>query len=177
MRVFALAFVLGVLAGCGAGPYGFSRTYEPLDAERAALEGAVEYDPVMVKRMPDEWRTKRVSAFGVVLERKDQGADATLVLSVRTLDTRNACETSQDDSCRTTVSDAEFDKLRAVVHVATAEDRSGELSLGPGSLVRVAGSLGEPDPASGTQTLKATYYRHWPRGYFRTSRAKEVLRR
>jgi hypothetical protein len=165
------------LAACGAGPYGYSRTYAPLDAEQTAAEGATEYDPVMAKREPDAWHVKKISLFGVVLRREDRAGKGYLTLSVRGLEQRNVCETNQEDSCRTTVSDREYDKIHASVAFATPADQAGEESLGVGSLVRVIGKLGAPDAADGVQVLDAAYYRHWPRGYFRTTAARDVLRR
>jgi len=104
MRHALLLAVLVQLVGCGAGPYGHSRTYEPLGAEASAARGADEYDPVMSRRQPEEWQKKKVTFFGVVTERKDvAGGRAEVVLSVRTLASRNLCESQSDDSCRTTV--------------------------------------------------------------------------
>jgi len=170
-------FGLAALVACGAGPYGYSRTYTPLDAERSAAEGSTDYDPVMVKREPEAWQVRKVSLFGVVVKREDRAGKGYLTLSVRVLEQRNACETNQEDSCRTTVSDREYDKVHAAVAFATPEDQAGAESIGAGSLVRVVGKLGPPDAADGVQVLDATYYRHWPRGYYRTTSAKDVLRR
>lgn len=177
---FVLMLVPIAALGCGAGPYGYSRTYEPLDAEAAATSGVTEYDPVMAQRQPEDWASKKVTLFGVVRDRKDQGGIADLTLSVRKLEGRNACETSAEDSCRTTVSDTEFAVLHARVTIDDPNDVAGPESLGFGSLVRVVGTLAAPgsaDAPSGPQVLTASYYRHWPRGYFRTTADKAVLRR
>src|SRR6185436_780588 len=144
--------------------------------EQAAAEGATDYDPVMVKRQPELWQAKKVSVFGVVVKREDRAGKGYLTLSVRVPEQRNAYETNQEDSCRTTVSDHEYDKVHATVAFATPEDQVGAESIGSGSLVRVIGKLGPADTADGLQVVGASYYRHWPRGYFRTTRAKEVLR-
>ena len=177
-RVLAVAiWAAAALSACAAGPYGYSRTYAPLDPERAAAEGAHEYDPVMAKRDPDLWKVRKVTLFGVVERRDEKPGGASLLLSVRTLETRNACESSDESSCRTTVSDREDDKLRAVVRFAQPQDKDGAESLGVGSLVRVVGKLGDPDPSDARPVLTASYYRHWPRGYWRGAGAKSVLRR
>ena len=53
---------LVLCAACSsAGPYGYAPTYTPLDEEETAAEGAKEFDPVMAKRFPEEWRDKPVS--------------------------------------------------------------------------------------------------------------------
>lgn len=173
-----LLLPLASLAGCGAGPYGHSRTYSPLDAEEVASQGAEEYDPVMVKRQPDAWQRKKVSLFGVVTRRADlAGGKADLTLSMRTLEPRNLCETSAEDSCRTTVSDSEHDRLHALVTFAAATDEIGQYSIGVGSLVRVVGTVAAPDANDATQVVEASYYRHWPRGFFVTRSAASILRR
>ncbi|MEJ7728988.1 MAG: hypothetical protein WKG00_07225 [Polyangiaceae bacterium] len=180
MRRLPLVLLASAALGCGTGPYGYSRAYQPLDAEAAAANGATEYDPVMAQRQPEEWLRKKVTLFGVVEARADKGGATELTLSVRKLEGRNACETSADDSCRTTVGDHEFAVLRARITMATAADASGPESIGFGSLVRVVGSIvaqRATEPASGPQVLDATYYRHWPRGYYRTTADKSVLRR
>jgi hypothetical protein len=177
-RVLAVAMSGAALSsGCGAGAYGYSRTYAPLDPERAAMDGAHDYDPVMAKRDPELWKVRKVAVFGVVERRDDRAGGASLLLSVRTLESRNACESSDESSCRTTVSDREDDKLRAQVTFAQPQDKDGAESIGVGSLVRVVGKLGAPDATDARPVLTASYYRHWPRGYWRGSGAKSVLRR
>jgi hypothetical protein len=165
-------------AGCGADAYGHSRIYSPHDAEETAAQGAEDYDPVMVKRQPEAWQKKKVSLFGVVTKRADlPGGKADLVLSMRTLEPRNLCETASEDSCRTTVSDNEHDTVHAVVTFVAATDEIGQYSIGTGSLVRVVGTVASPDAADATQVIEASYYRHWPRGFFVTRSAASVMRR
>lgn len=169
----------GLLAACGsAGPYGFSRSYAPLDAEAEAAADAVEYDPVMAQRKPAEWRRKDVMLFGVVKRRTEgPGGAADLALSVRRLEKRNLCETEAEDSCRVTVSDREHALVHAYVHL-DADDEIGKESVGPGSLMRVIGKLGdEVHPDDGASVLHAKYYRHWPRGYYVTTAARAHMRR
>src|SRR3954463_8223321 len=100
---FALPFLL---VGChSAGPYGFSRNYQPLSPESEAAEGTREYDPVMAARDKDDWKKGAVSLFGVVKARsqsKDGGAY--LTLSMRTLSERNLCDDCDEETCRVTVS-------------------------------------------------------------------------
>ncbi|MBX3182975.1 MAG: hypothetical protein KIT72_17715 [Polyangiaceae bacterium] len=166
------------MLGCSsAGPYGHSRVYSPLAAERAALEGAVEYDPVMATRNPEAWQGKPISLFGVVVSR-DAGSGGTsqLKLSLRTLEPRNLCEEEAEDSCRVTVSDREH----AVVHAHVAlsgDDDLGRYSVGGGSLVRLVGELTDDFSEDGTPLFRATYYRHWPRGFYVTTADRGRMRR
>jgi len=166
-------------AACGAGEYGHSRTYTALSVEASAADGAVEYDPVMAKRRPEDWQQEKLSVFGIVLGRQDlEGGAVMLKLSMRRLEGRNLCESREDSSCRTTVSEHEHERMHVRVTIANAEDAAGGLSIGGGSLVRVIGTLdAKPNADDGKPVLTATYYRHWPRGYYVTSAASKVLRR
>jgi hypothetical protein len=176
---FFLAFsVLGLAACSSAGPYGYSRVYSPLDAEETALEGSREFDPVMARRAPDDWKKAKVSLFGVVTERKDaSGGGAYLTLGMRTLAPRNLCDEADQDTCRVTVSAREH----AVVHVVVklkSEDDIGRLSVRPGTLLRIVGHLGEDtDAADGGPVLRADFYRQWPRGEYVTMADSEHMRR
>jgi len=154
------------LAGChGAGPYGHAVNYEPLGEEETAIAGAREYDPVMFQRQPEEWRAKPTMLFGIVTVRGNgSGGGAYLTLSVRRLEPRNLCVNGNDeDSCRVTVSDKDFGVVHAVVSLRP-EDNVGEHSMGIGSLVRLVGMFGEAvDTNDGAPTMRASFYRHWPR--------------
>jgi len=159
-----------VTAACGSGgKYGYARTYAPLSEEEDSAEGAREFDPVMMEREPESWRGSKLSIFGVVKGRTQApGGGAYLTLSVRRLEERNLCDDMADDTCRVTVTEHEFGLVHAVVKLLP-EDDIGKLSLGPGSLVRVIGTLTDSvDKNDGMQVLTGQYYRHWPRNYFVT---------
>jgi hypothetical protein len=176
MRYWLPAFTLvaACVTGCSsAGPYGYSRTYSPLDAEEKAADGAREYDPVMAERDKAEWRKHAVSLFGIVTKRSEgPGGLAYLSLSVRTLEVRNLCESHDEETCRVTVSEREFAVVHALAKLAPGDD-IGEKSVNRGSLVRIVGKLtDEVDPEDGTAVFKADYYRHWPRNYFVTTASR-----
>ena len=179
MKPFWFVLVAALAAGChSAGPYGYSRTYTPLDEEEDATKGTKEYDPVMAQRSPDEWKNKKLSVFGVVKTRSPgPGGASDLTLSIRTLEPRNLCDTADEDSCRVTISDREHAVLHALVKL-TDEDDIGNVSVGAGSLIRVIGTLSDSvDSNDGTVVLRATYYRHWPRGFYVTSADRTHMRR
>lgn len=166
------------LSACGsAGPYGHARTYSALSDEESAADGATDYDPVMAKRSPEKWKGKPVSAFGIVVARSSgPGGASEVKLSLRNLETRNLCESSDDDTCRVTVSEHEHAVIHAMLHLR-AEDDLGEHSLGPGSLVRVIGVLADAvDPSDGEPVIEAKYYRHWPRGFYVTTADRKFMR-
>jgi hypothetical protein len=175
---WCLLALVAAIACRSSDPYGFSRTYTPLGPEQQATANAREYDPVMAQRSPDEWRGKPVSLFGVVKSRTaGPGGTANLTLSLRRLAERNVCAREDEETCRVTVTDSEH----GVVHVLAklqADDDIGQLSVGPGSLLRVVGAIGdEVSPADGAAVIRASYYRHWPRNYFVTSADRTHMRR
>ncbi len=177
-RLAPLAVALFSL-GCGsAGPYGHAREYAPLGPEKKATEGAVDYDPVMAQRMPDQWQGKLISVFGVVKKRNaGQSGASKVTLSVRTLEDRNLCENKSTDSCRVTVSEREHAVVHAMLKL-DGDDDIGPRSVGIGSLVRVVGKIRDTiDNSDGNPVVQAEYYRHWPRNYFVTTAARKDMRR
>jgi hypothetical protein len=181
IRALGLGAALWLLAvsGChSGGPYGHSKVYAPTGDEERAIAAAKEYDPVMAQRTPEQWRKKPVSLFGVVTNRgSGPGGAAYVALSVRALEPRNLCESDDEDSCRVAVSDREYARIHVLLNLV-ADDDLGEHSVGMSSLLRVAGTIGEDiDPIDGTPILRASFYRHWPRGFFVTAKAAAVMRR
>jgi len=172
-----LALLLCSLGCSGAGPYGHAPRYVALDDETAAAAGARDSDPVMAERQPEQWRTARVSLFGVVEARQiGPGGQAKLKLSVRRLEARNLCDTETDaDSCRVTVSDKDFGVVYVLVPVR-GEDDVGPHSVGLKSLLRVIGTIGQDVSVSGTPVLHATWYRHWPMFFYVTTASARDMR-
>jgi hypothetical protein len=166
------------LACHSAGPYGHSRVYSPIDAERGAVAKATEYDAKAFERSPEKWRDRPIWLFGVVTNRgTGPGGAAYVAVSIRSLQLRNLCDQDDEDTCRVTISEREYGKLNLLLKLAP-EDDQGELSLGSGSLVRVVGAIGQDsDPVEGTPIMRVSFYRHWPRGYFVTTKAAGVMRR
>jgi hypothetical protein len=174
-----LCLSLSWFAGChGGGPYGHSRVYVPASGEDRAATPAVEYDAFGFERSPDKLKGKRVWLFGVVTQRKPGAGGATNVaLSLRTLQPRNLCDNDDEDSCRVTISEREMGRAHALL-MLKGEDDMGELSVGLGSLVRVAGHVAEEvDASDGTGVVRTDFYRHWPRGYYVTTKAAAVMHR
>jgi hypothetical protein len=132
----------------------------------------------MAKRSPDKWKGKTLSVFGVVLDRTAGTTGNTEAkLSVRTLEARNLCESGDEDSCRVTVSEHEHAIVHVLVKLGT-EDDIGAHSVGPASLLRIVGRLTDEVHASdGEPVLQATYYRHWPRGFYVTTADRKYMKR
>jgi hypothetical protein len=173
----AWAFSLSLFAfGChSGGPYGHSIEYAPLDEEETAVEGALEYDPVMAAREPRKWSAEKVMLFGIVERRKkSQGADVELSLSLRTLSSRNLCDEGGEDTCRVTVSDHEYGKIVAHVRLSPDDD-IGMQRVAINSLLRVVGKL-KFDGQTPT-SIEASYYRHFPRNEYVTTAARSYMQR
>jgi len=177
LLVATLVLCPAIVACSSTSKYGHAPDYAPLDDEAAATRGATDYDPVMALRMPEQWGSTPVRLFGVVKRgTPGPGPDTTLMLSVRTLAPRNLCDNETPESCRVTVSDREFDTIRAVVRMP-AEQLTGDEGLGSGSLVRLVGKL-EPDPERPNHPLmRATWHRHWPSGFYVTEASRSSMRR
>ena len=163
----ALGAICALTFSCrSAGPYGYSRVYTPTSDEAQAVSGKSELDARNVQRSPDQ-RNRAFWTFGVVTHRSPgPGGAAYVALSLRSLSPQNQCRSRDEDTCRVTVSDRETGRAHALVTL-TAEDDLGERSVALGSLLRVVGTVAEDvDPSDGSAILRATFYRHWPRGFY-----------
>jgi hypothetical protein len=168
------ALLVALLASChAAGPYGHAKVYTPNADEERAVDGNKEYDVLLAERAIDKLKGRKAWAFGVVTNR-GSGPDgaAYVALSLRSLQARSSCKSSDEDSCRVTVGEREMGRVHALLALA-AEDDMGQDSVGLGSLLRVVGTVSQDlDPNDGTPVLRATFYRHWPRGSYATIQAK-----
>ena len=173
-----IAFVVLTSSACGVDPFGYSRHYQPLDEEEQAVAGAVEWDPVMAERRSEQWSQRSVMLFGIV-ERVNVDAQggALVVLSQRSLEPRNLCGSSAEDSCRVTVSDREHGRIEAYLNL-TPEALQGPRAVRKGSLLRVVGDLQAPrGEANSLPRLKVRYTRHWPAKFFVTTSARSFMKR
>jgi hypothetical protein len=132
----------------------------------------------MSRRLPEEWKNRKLDAFGIVLGRAEGRDGLTdLTLSVRRLAARNLCEAGDEETCRVTVGDQELARLHALVKLRQ-EDTVGDGRLQPRSLVRVIGKLeDQANKDDGTHVLLASYYRHWPPAEYVTEQARSYMRR
>jgi len=147
-------------------------------AEANAVDGNKEYDSLLAERSIDKLKGRSVWLFGVVTNRgAGPGGAAYVALSLRSLQQRNLCESDDEDTCRVTVSEREMGRAHALLALA-AEDDMGQDSVGLGSLLRIAGTVTQDlDPNDGTPVLRASYYRHWPRGSYVTTKAASLMKR
>lgn len=177
VRLSLLTLLALLAAGCGAGAYSFSREYVPLSEEDELLEAAADTSYEDVRRDPNAFRSSSLGWFGVVTNVEgDPNGSVRVALTHRIHQPRHLCGDETDGSCRVTVSERESGPFSAVLTLRS-EDRAGTERVGSGSLLRVYGSpTGEFDEAGGP-VIQATYYRHWPRGYYVTTGDRGRMRR
>lgn len=173
--------VLLTLGACSSpGPYGYAQLYSPLDAEEAATEDSVPYDPSAARRKPDTWKGRLVSTFGVVTEVQSGPNDGTrrVRLSMRGLQPRNLCAGPDDDTCRVTVTETEFSVVWAVVPLEALQPViTPPNPVQRGSLLRVVGKFVPSKDASELPTIDVHFARHWPYQTYVTTGARESMRR
>ncbi len=177
-RALALA-ALGswFLAACGAGPYGFSRTYEPLMSERGHFDSAQELPYEDVKRAPYDYKQTEIAWFGVVTGVKEQPDGHTLLkLSYRVHQARHLCSDEYQDSCRLTVSESSPGEFVARVKLHDNE-KSGKERVWPGSLMKIYGKPTGDVEEGGEPVIDTIYHRHWPHGYYVTTAQRAAMKR
>lgn len=173
-RYFAPAALLAV-ACHSPGLYGHAPKYAPLAAEESALAGAKELSAEGARKKPEDYQKTPGWFFGVVVHRVPGPAGAAyLTLSVRKLEADNLCGKKDDeDTCRVTVSDAEFGVVHAVLTLH-GEDDTGPTAVAPGSLLRLVGPLASgSDKEDGAPIMRPTYFRHFPPHTYATKAAGE----
>jgi len=180
MKPLTVEFLaLALTVSCGADRYGHSRTYTYWgDEERFARRARTDavYDEVV--RMPDRFLDQSITWFGIVTRVAPSAGGSMLVaMSLRAHQDRHLCADETEASCHVTINERDAGAFSARVRLS-AEDAVGENRVQPGSLLRVYGVLmpGQTD-ANGGPVLRADFYRHWPRGQYMTTAAREVLRR
>jgi len=178
-RARLAAGALFALTGCaGAGPYNFSRDYTPLKAEREHFQATaqqVAYEDV--KRDPSGFTKVEVGWFGIITGYADlSDGRQRLTLSLRTHQERHLCSSERDSSCRVTVTDRSMGSFVIDVKLSD-EQKLGKDRVWIGSLFKVYGTPTGDYDDDGSPVLKATYYRHFPRGTYVTTAQRGTMRR
>jgi hypothetical protein len=176
------------LSACGAGQWGFARTYEPLDAEEPFFEQEREYAYTDVNTNPADFRDKTIAWFGVVrkITQTDDGKYR-VEMSHRKHQERHLCEGESASSCRVTVHFKSSGSFSALLDVRAEDLQAGLDKLQPNSLVKVYGKVRcrENDEEQfecdyddvGGVLLDGIYYRQWPRRHYASSKAAATMKR
>jgi len=183
-----LSMLMGSVAGCGAGPYGFSRYYEPIKQEKSYHEKAQTFTSGAVTSRPQDYTDKLIGWFGIV-EKVEATKDGhhLVRLSYHAHKSRHLCETEVSSSCRVTVHYKSTGGFSALLDLRPEDMIPGLDKVQPGTLMRVFGKVQceridrgkhrcERDE-QGNVLLKGEYYRQWPARYYRTTRTANRMRR
>ncbi|GAC1600196.1 MAG: hypothetical protein NVS3B20_21600 [Polyangiales bacterium] len=168
LRLALAATALPAIACSSGGRWGHARAYEPVKEESPAIADAKDLDAPMAQLKPEAWRGKKVRFFMVADERRPgPGGAAYLSGKMHTLNEINACANKHDeDSCRVTIKPTGHELVHVVTRLV-GEDDVGELRVGPGTLLRVVGTLSDKvDEDDGKLVIQASWYRQWPIGYY-----------
>jgi len=184
-----LATAMFAVAGCGAGPYGFSRHYTPLDDEEDLYDSSKEYPYEAVTSDPDDYQGKTLRWFGIVqqVEPADDGRHRVRMSHHQHQD-RHLCEGETHSSCRVTVHFKSSGGFTALLKLRQEDVVPGLDKVQPGSLLHVYGKVrcryDEDDEETicdyddlGGPLLDGEFYRQWPARYFVTTRAASSMRR
>jgi len=172
------ALVAGFVGtGCGAGKYGFARTYEPLLSEKGPLEKAQDLPYEQVRRAPYDYKQTEITWFGVVTKMSDlPDGRVHLRLAVRAHQARHLCRDEYSDSCRVTVSESSAGEFSARLSLPKAE-REGPERVSPGSLLKIYGIPTGDYDERGDPVIEVSYHRHWPRGFYVTTAQRGAMKR
>jgi hypothetical protein len=173
---------------CGAGPYGFSRYYQPSDSEKPYHEKAIDIPYGVVAARPYDYKDSLIAWFGIV-EKIEPMKDGRFMVSLshhRHKD-RHLCYDEPQSSCRVTVHFKSSGEFSAALFLKPEDIVPGLDRVQPGTLMRVFGKVRCWEEAKGNQKcnfddkggvmLEGVYYRQWPARYYATTRAASGMRR
>jgi hypothetical protein len=174
----AFGLLVMCTVSCGASnPYGFGRTYSPLDAEEPYYERAIDVSYEEVRRDPAAFSGRVLGWFGVVTGAKRlPSGEVQLALELHFHQPRHLCTDQFESSCRVTISDRAGGPFSTTLRLQPADDTGSE-RVNVGSLVRVYGApTGDFDDRGGP-VIKSQYYRQWPHGAYVTAASNSAMRR
>ncbi len=171
-------FLLFAALGCAGNPYGYARTYLPLDDEASYAAQAIEPPYGDVQRDPGSFGDRLIGWFGVVQDVASQDDGTVLVrMSQRPHVDRQLCSGRSDDSCRVTVSERDLGPFSVRVRLRSGADSEGENRVQRESLLKIYGKPSGDYDTTGGPFLTVEYYRHWPRGQYVDTTAQTLMRR
>lgn len=178
--IVALSLLVGLVAGCGGGQYGYARSYAPWGEEGTYLSREADLSYEEVRRFPERHADELIGWFGIVREiaQLDRATgEARLVLELHPHQERHLCADETSGSCRVTVSERGIGPFTVLVRVRPDDLAEGTGRLWAGSLVKVYGHVMDGGTEESGPVLQADWYRHWPHGTYVTTAAAGRMRR
>ena len=176
-----LSLALGlVIAGCGAGRWGYARTYAAWGEEPTHLQEQVDLSYEEVRRFPDRHADELIGWFGIVNVIDDlapETGEARLILQLRDHRDRHLCSDETEGSCRVTISQRDIGPFVAELTVRQEDLVDGPDRLWTGSLVKVYGHVVEGGTDESGPIIRVDWYRQWPHGRYVTTGAAGAMRR
>ncbi len=183
-----VSLVVALLCGCGAGPYGFARVYEPSEVEKPYHDRSRGYPFGIVAAKPHEFQGQLIAWFGIVKSVKQtEDGRYWIRMSHNTHRERHLCDGETNSSCRVTVHFKSTGEFSALLHIDQKDLVPSLDKIQPGTLLRVFGSVrcatddeGKPTcefDENGGLVLEGEFYRQWPARYYVTTRAMSTMRR
>ncbi len=190
-KLATTCFAAGALllaAGCGTGPYGFSKYYATLESEEPFHNQARELAYGVVAANPDDFQEQLIAWFGIVQKvEKTQDGRYVVRMSHNQHKDRHLCSSDANSSCRVTVHFKSSGGFSAVLTLRPEDVVPGLDKVQPGTLMRVFGRVrcreNEEEQMEcdydeqGGALLEGVYYRQWPARYYVTTRAASSMRR
>jgi hypothetical protein len=177
--VFAAGLLLALVAGCGAGRYGYARDYEPWGDEGRYLAREADLSYEDVRRFPDQHAEELLGWFGTVTEivSLDRATgEARLRLSLRPHQDRHLCEDETAGSCRVTIAERGIGPFEVLLTLRPEDLQEGTERLWTGSLLKVYGHVTDAGNEESGPILQVEWYRHWPHGTYVTTAARGTMR-
>lgn len=145
--------------------------------EKGHFEQAQELPFEQVKTAPYDYKNTEVTWFAVVDDLRELPDGQTeLELAVRIPQARNLCRDEYEDSCRVTVSTSSPGKFITRLTLSEKE-KAGKQRVWAGSLMKIYGRPTGDYDDRGHPVIAATYYRHWPHGYYVTTAQRGAMKR
>ena len=177
---------LAMVIGCGAGSYGYSRYYVPLDEEESYHETSDVFTLGAVTARPQDYEGKLIGWFGIVEKiRPTKDGRSLIQLAFHKHKTRHLCEGETDDTCRVTVNHRSTGSFSAAVMLSEEDKRPGLDKVQPGTLMRVFGQIrcieddnGDPKcdrDGNSNIILYCDYYRQWPAREYRSTHSADKM--
>ena len=131
-----------VLLACSAGPYSFSRYYEPLKEEEPYHEKGREYTLGSVTARPQDFVDQLIGWFGVVKKIERQKDGRYLVqFAFHKHKERHLCEGETASSCRVTINQRSSGRFSALLEIKPEHLIPSLDKIQPGTLMKVYGTV------------------------------------